>query len=400
MAKGNPQREKVEPGIYKRHDADGRDVFEISWREHGHQRRRRVRGGIMAARKALTDAHAARGRGEPAAADPRLKFSTAADDWWDARAMKLRPTTQAMYKGCLNHLRAQFGASRLTDITPAAVAAFVTAQQRAGFKGWTIKGQLNVMSGVYKHASRHLGFVGRNPVTLLDRVERPGIEDQREKRTLNPDELGRLVAAVDEPYRLIFEFAAQTGARLGEVLGIVWGEVDLDDATVTFTHQLARGGKRVPLKTKRSRRCIEITHELVARLREQKLAAGASGPHDFVFTSRNGTPHDHRNVGGRVLARAVTRAGLEAVERNGQVVEPTPTFHNLRHSHGSGLINAGWDIEEVSARLGHADVSTTMRAYIHAYDSARRSDHRRDRLPTLYATGASGGEVVALPSPS
>ena len=165
---------------------------------------------------------------------------------------------------------------------------------------------------------------------------------------------------------------------------------------VCFTHQLGKRGERVPLKTKRSRRCVEVTPSLVAMLRTAKIAARSSGDHDYVFVSRAGTPHDHRNIGGRVLARAVKRAGLEAVERGGQVVEHAPTFHNLRHSHGSALIAAGWDIEEVSARLGHSDVGTTQRAYVHAYDAARRSSARRERLMVLYATDNASLEVGAL----
>ena len=82
-----------------------------------------------------------------------------------------------------------------------------------------------------------------------------------------------------------------------------------------------------------------------------------------------------------MLARAVKRSGLEATPEL-----PAPTFHCLRYTHGSALIAAGWDIEEVSARLGHSDIATTMRIYIHAYDSARRSDERRDRLAALYGT--------------
>ncbi|MHB1570673.1 MAG: tyrosine-type recombinase/integrase, partial [Solirubrobacteraceae bacterium] len=289
----------------------------------------------------------------------------------------------------------------LSDITPTDVAAFVTAQQRAGYKGWTVKGHLAALSGVFKYAGRHLGFAGTNPVALLDRVERPKLDDERPKRVLGRDELDRLIAAVDEPYRLIFEMTAETGARLGEALGLVWENVDLEKQTIKFTHQLGRGGERVPLKTERSRRTIEVTPDLVAKLREAKIHASRSGDHDFVFVApRSGRPHDHRNVAGRVLARAVKRGGLEAVERDGDEVEPAPTFHNLRHSHGSALIAAGWDIEEVSARLGHADVSITMRTYVHEYEAARRSDDRRNRLTALYSraeqTETSGADVVPL----
>lgn len=397
------RRQRVERGIYSRLNASGHDVLEIGWRDvQGKQRWRRVEGGIKAARAALATAQAEKAVGKRAPADPRLRFDAAADAWWQARADTLRPQTQATYTSALKHARRRFGRARLTDITPADVASFVAAQQRKGFKGWTIKGHLTVVSAIFKYAGRHLGYVGGNPIAMLERPEKPGIEDERPKRVLSPDELERLLSAVDDRYRLIFEVAAESGGRLGETLGLVWGNVDFDAATLTFTHQLDRHGDRVPLKTKRSRRCIEITPMLVAKLREHKMASGRSGPHDLVFVSRDGTAHDHRNIAGRVLARAVKRAGLEAVERDGEVIEYAPTFHNLRHSHGSALIASGWDIEEVSARLGHANTATTQRAYIHAYDAARRSDQRRDRLAALYTVenGEPSGAVVAtLPTP-
>jgi integrase len=72
--------------------------------------------------------------------------------------------------------------------------------------------------------------------------------------------------------------------------------------------------------------------------------------------------------------------------RNGVVVQRAPTFHSFRDSHASALIAAGWGIEEVSARLDHANVATTQRIYVHAFDAARRSDDRRDRLARLYAS--------------
>ncbi len=403
MAEGNrpSRRQRVEPGIYSRTDATGREAFEIGFRDsQGKQRWRRVEGVIKAARRALADAHAARGRGERVAADPRMTLNAAADAWWETRATLLRPTTQAVYGSALKRLRDRFGRTRLADIAPADVAAFITTQQRAGFKGATIKGQLSVLSAVFKYAGRHLGFAGTSPLALLERQEKPGTDDERPKRVLTPDELARLLVAVDEPYRVIFELAAETGARLGETLGLVWGEIDFDQATVTFTHQLDRNGQRVALKTRRSRRCIEITPALASKLRCRRLAAARSGAHDFVFTTRTGTPHDHRNIGGRVLARAVMRAGLEPVERDGVIVEHAPTFHSLRHSHGSALIAAGWDLEEVSARLGHADIGTTQRAYVHAYDAARRSEERRNRLATLYATGDNPAQAAVTELPS
>ena len=140
------------------------------------------------------------------------------------------------------------------------------------------------------------------------------------------------------------------------------------------------------LKTKRSRRTLEVTPHLIGTLRALKLATPYSGQHDLAFTTRNGSGHDHRNLAGRVLRRAVERAGLEAVQRDGIVLQPAPTLHALRHSRASALIAAGWDIAEVSARLGHSSVATTMRVYAHQFDAARRSDDRRNPLAALYGS--------------
>jgi len=133
---------RVEPGIYRRQD--GR--LEIGWRDAGGvQRWRRVeKGGITAARAALTQARAQRDRGERVASDPRLRFEDAATAWWEARVIKLRPATQNAYGAGLAHLRRRFARQRMADISPTDVARYVSAQQAAGLKGWTIKGHVSV----------------------------------------------------------------------------------------------------------------------------------------------------------------------------------------------------------------------------------------------------------------
>jgi integrase len=101
------------------------------------------------------------------------------------------------------------------------------------------------------------------------------------------------------------------------------------------------------------------------------------------------------------MARAVKRAGLNAAEHPNGDEHRAPTFHDLRHTHASKLINDGWDIATVSARLGHADVATTMRLYVHEFERAQRSADRRNRLAQLYPDTkpeATGGVVPISPA--
>ena len=393
MSKGNDGARRVpylsakgerERGIYTRVNADGQTVFEIGWRDSsGKQRWRRVDGGITAARAALAAEHTRRARGERTTTDPRLRFNDAAEAWWEARVTKLRPTTQDAYGSALAHVREHFGTWRLTEIAPADVSRYVTKQQRAGQRASTIRGQLVAIGSVFKYAARDLGFVGQNPVALLDKSERPHDDDEdAPRRVLTPDEVGRLLDHADESYRLLFEVAADTGARIGEVLGLTWGSVDTRGASLHFFQQLDRNGQLVRLKTKRSRRWVEISDELAARLRAHKAASASSQGHDLVFRSQVDTPLDHANAR-RAFARAVKAAGLGAVKRDGTVVVPAPSVHDLRHAHASALIEEGWNAVEISARLGHADTTVTLRVYVHQFDHAGRSDDRRSRLPVL-----------------
>jgi integrase len=379
-------RERVETGIWRRRDQHGRWRYEITFRDSdGHQRRQTVEGGLTAARTALHGVKADLGRGiRIGEATTAPTFNAAADDWWGAREHSFRPATRSAYTYALKHLRREFGDRRLDAISPALVAAYVARQRRSGLRGWTLSGHLVVANQIIAYAQRRLGYSGVNPVALLDRAERPSTDDEREKRILAPDELRRLLAVVPERHRLLFKLIAETGVRKGEALGLAWGDVDLEDATVVLTHQLDARSRRAPLKTKRSRRTLEITPSLASELKAHKLAAYDCGDHDLVFVTGNGRAYDRRNVL-RILDAAAKKAGLgEVKDDEGKVIIPKPTVHALRHTHGSALIAAGWDIEEVSARLGHQDSVVTLRTYAHAYDATRRSTGRRDRLAALY----------------
>jgi len=314
-----------------------------------------------------------------------LTFNLAADRWWAAQAVALRPATQDAYRYGLAHLRRAFGNRRLDTLDVDDIARYVADKHTAGLRAWTVRGHLTVAGRVFEYAQRRLGWAGSNPVRRLDKRERPA-SDQAERRVLTGDELERLLVAADEPYATAFALAAFTGARLGEVLGLRWRRLDLDAGTAQIAYQLDRRGALVPLKTERSRRTIELPSALTSALREHKLRSPATTPDDYVLCTRTGAPHDHRNIAGRALRRAVQRAGLDM---------PAPSFHSLRHSHASAWIASGGDLAELSARLGHRDPAITASIYTHEFEAAARSDVRRERLDAMYG-GAMAARVAAL----
>jgi integrase len=166
-----------------------------------------------------------------------MTFDAAADVWLEAHVARLRPASRETYATHVKHLRKRFGRTRLAAITPAEVARYVADMDRRGAAGWTQRGRLTALSGVFTYASRHLGHAGVNPVSLLDRYERPDADDEREHRVLTDDEIDRTLAAAGG-YRLLLQAAAQTGARKAEVLGLTWGDVDTQARTVSIDRQL------------------------------------------------------------------------------------------------------------------------------------------------------------------
>jgi integrase len=139
---------------------------------------------------------------------------------------------------------------------------------------------------------------------------------------------------------------------------------------ITFREQLARSRELAPLKTKQSRRTIEVTRTLAAELR-----LGASS--ERVFAHLN-----HRGIE-REWAAAIMRPNL---------ADPQPVIHDLRHTHVSGLIADGWDPVEVAQRIGDT-LQTTLRVYAHEFDARRRSERRRVALEARY--GAKDGNQMA-----
>jgi integrase len=414
QGKPNPRRTRyvgpngrAERNVYTRTNAAGQTVFEIGYRDSdGRQTWEPVPGGgtITTARALRDDRLGAKARGERVARAVKLTFGDAAAQWRASQLVSLRPSTRAVYEMSLDvHVLPAWGRKQLDAITVNEVAQLVERMSTAEYRreidnrlgrkprnartysASSISAALLPASRVFDFARRRLGWTGENPARLLERSERPHAAP-RERRILTGDETTRLLAAVEDRYRPVFIFAAQTGARLGEVLGLKWRMIDFAAGTVSLTHQADRKGRYVELKTRRSRRTIELPLPLAALLRRHRLASRYSGPDQYVFASRVGRPLEHRNIGGRVMARAVKATGLDRGEQR------APTFHSLRHGFASAWIAAGGDLVELSAILGHRDPSITARVYAQEFEKASRSDARRERIEGMF--GPALGSVM------
>jgi integrase len=152
------------------------------------------------------------------------------------------------------------------------------------------------------------GWIADNPVTRLERDERPH-PARRQQRVLGREEIARLLDACLPAYRALIATALYTGMRMSELLGLIWDDIELGGGTVHVRAQLSRAhadarARRVAPKTRSSLRQIPLAPQLAAILRERRSAATWRAGGDWVFGTRNGTPLSQRNVQRSALTRA------------------------------------------------------------------------------------------------
>jgi integrase len=159
-----------------------------------------------------------------------------------------------------------------------------------------------------------------------------------------------------------------TGMRLGEVLALRWGHLDLDRKVIQVREALeetkAHGIRFKAPKTKAGRRDITLPDLLVETLRdfrkEQlelriKLGVGRLPDDALLFTRLDGALPSQKRF---------SKAWSDLAN---QIEMPDVAFHNLRHTHASQLIDEGVDIVTISKRLGHAKPDITLRIYAHLF---------------------------------
>ena len=188
-------------------------------------------------------------------------------------------------------------------------------------------------------------------------LRRDGV-DQREVRALTRAELARLLEHVPERWRLLFELLAQSGLRISEAIGLTWADVEFGTQPKLLVRRQDCRGEVGPLKSEHSRRDIPLSPGMARRL---WAARGSQAESERVFTSPPGYPLSYPNLLRRVLVPAEKAAGLEWV-----------TFHSFRHTCASLLFEAGRDVKQVVAWLGHADAAFTLRTYVHLMDEGVR----------------------------
>lgn len=357
--------------IGKRKDGRWQGRVNLGYDTDGKRLRKTVYGTTQHEVQAkIEEAKRAQRQGLPVLRDERLTVRQFLTDWLEGmRPPTVRPKTYASYEQTVRlYLVPALGRHRLTTLTPEVVQRLLNQKRDDGLAPNSVRTIRAVLRKALNDAEKW-GRVPRN----VARLATPPKAKHREMKALSPAQARVFLDAARE-HRLgaLFSVAVALGLRQGEILGLRWGDVDLEQRALTVRAAMQRvkgqGLTFVDLKSDRSRRVVDLPLVLVhalrahrARQREERLKAGPVWrDHGLVFPTRLGTPLDGPNVT-KYFQRLLDRAGLERLR-----------FHDLRHSCASLCAAQGLSAHDVSRLLGHSDIRLTLNTYTHLFEEGRR----------------------------
>jgi integrase len=358
------RRGSGEGTIYRRADGKWVAMLDLGW-ENGKRRRRAVYGKTRAeVATKLKELHRAQEDGVDLAAKPRT-LAEWLDEWLNDIKAKdgTQPSTLDRYRLVVRlGLVPALGKIRVDKLTVRDVQRFLTAKGDTSSPGGVAKIHA-VLRAALSDAVR-FELVSRN---VAKAVKLPS-SAAAERRVPTPEEIRQLFAAA-EGDRLgeVFRLAVLLGLRRGELLGLRWTDVDLEERFLVVRTTIQRSGGQLRVaepKTRRSARRIRLSQSAVRaferqRIRQAKerLAAGSAWQDQgWVFASQIGTPTEPRNLSRRFV-QIRHEAGLDWLH-----------LHDLRHACGTYLIAEGVDLRTVMEVLGHSTFRLTMDTYAHVLD--------------------------------
>ncbi len=304
-----------------------------------------------------------------AIADGRTPLGEYLAAWLEQKRSEVRPSTWRRYVLLVRvHVQAALGAVSIAQLTPQHLRQLYAARIETGAAPMSVRHLAALLHCALRQAERD-GMVPRNVAAIA----RPPRAPRREMTTLSPEQARAFVAAAaGDRLEALYVVAITTGMRQGELLGLRWRDVDLENAGIHVRATVELVGDRVVFaepKTAKSRRQVLLTPTAIAALRrhrarqlEERLRVG-SGWEDFdlVFANELGRPLNARNLVQRSFARVLARASV-----------PRIRFHDLRHTAATLLLGRGIHPKIVSEQLGHSQIAVTLDLYSHVTPTMQR----------------------------
>ena len=294
-----------------------------------------------------------------------------------------------------------FGKKRVVQVQRSDIKRFYNGLvDQKVLKISTVDNIHNVLHQVFQVAVDD-NYIRQNPTDRMLKELRVAHGHEIEKRkalTLPQQELFFNYMKNTPQYRHwypVFYIMANTGMRVGELTGLRWQDVDMENGMISINHTLVYYNHRDELGTyfsintpKTDAGCREIpmvagVKEAFEMIREYQQDAGIQskvridGYEDFIFVNKDGNMQHHGTLNKaikRICRDCNDQVLLEQGIESNPVLLPNFSCHILRHTFATRLCESGINIKVIQDVLGHVDVSTTMDIYVDVMNETKKRE--------------------------
>ncbi|MFY9396181.1 MAG: site-specific integrase [Saccharofermentanales bacterium] len=272
------------------------------------------------------------------------------------RIRRIRENTQTNYHYMFkNRVSPILGRKILCQISPLDIRDWQNQLMTDALSESYLRKLHQFLGKIFEYAVKYYGLPS-NPCTIASAIGKN--RSQRIMRIWTLDEFNQVCEAIPDPiYRTQVSLLYWSGIRRGELYGLQWR----DYKSSTMELAIARSYQRIhgqaivrEPKTDTSVRIITLPQHMCDLLNKHRKKSVRTDARDFIFKWTKKKLDD-------AIEKACRKTGIQRIR-----------VHDLRHSHASLLVYLNVDIASISRRLGHADISTTLSIYTHAYNDTDR----------------------------
>ena len=284
------------------------------------------------------------------------------DNWFNTHCVNnLKMTTYAGYRYHIeNYINPRIGSIKLVDLKPIQVQnMYYDLLKNGRVKG---KQPLNSKTVIQTHRILRKALKSAVMLQMIESNPCDCVEPPKKKAykcdVLQEHEIKDFIKAFnDTEIQLAVIIAVTLGLRRGEILALIWSDIDFERKTVSISKSLACTAKKVQVdtvKTEKSNRILLLPESLLSIFRSEKEKRSALDG-DYVILNLEGN---------RFNPSSFSKRYTEFRDRNGL---KKIRFHDLRHTNATIMYKSGIKTKVMQERLGHSNIATTLDIYTHLF---------------------------------
>ncbi len=305
--------------------------------------------------------------------------------WYDNLIVDLSPNTRRNYKERYEkNIQPTIGKMCISDVKPMH-CKMILNNMMDDYAGSTIR-QAYIAMGTMFRAAVINDVISKHPMDGV-RYTKP-VRAASDHRVLSVEEQRKFLEAAKSSHNYYqYALILETGLRTGEMIGLTWDAVDLENRTLTVNKTLEfRHNQHVwragPPKTQTSYRTIPLTtqaYNLLLELREMRKTQRLPEKLEQTLTYTDRRTGQTASLVMRDLVFINFRTGLPAKNSSydthlyklcEKAGIPPFCMHTLRHTYATRAIERGVQPKVLQKLLGHASIQTTMDTYVHVTDDS------------------------------